>query len=281
MSPKGKGDAPMAARKSNADSLQLISLQSGSNGNCYFVQAGGTRILVDAGISGRQAETRLARYGIDIRSCRALFISHDHSDHARCMGVYHRKYGLPVYVTDATLNHVARQYPDRAGIGDIRRFRAGTTVVLETRDEPLHVHAIRTPHDGADCVAFVFEYRDRRVGLLSDLGHVFPGLPELVLTLDGMLIESNYDPTMLAEGRYPPHLQDRIRGRGGHLSNDEAADLVEEAVRHQRLQWVALGHLSAENNSPVTALRTHRRRLPRSFPIAVADRYGPSGAWEA
>ncbi len=271
--------AVVRRKELRTDGIRVISLQSGSNGNCYYAEAGGTGILIDAGISGRQAEVRLADFGRDIRACRALFISHDHSDHSRCMGVYHRKFGLPVYVTQPTLRHLARWCPDRAGIEDVRYFRSGDVVALETRDAPLRVHSVPTPHDGTDCVAFVLEYRDRRIGILSDLGHVFQGLRELVETLDGMLVESNYDDALLEQGPYPRELKERIRGPGGHLSNDESAELAEAAVRCRRLQWLTLCHLSAENNAPEIALRTHRRRLPRGFPLAVADRYGASGGW--
>jgi len=251
-----------------------ISLQSGSNGNCFYVESHGVRLLLDAGITGRQAELRLAAHGRDIRRADALLISHDHADHVRCAGVYQRKFGLPVHVTAATLAAAAGRVP-LGRIPDVRGFRAGAT--LRFRD--VSVHTIPTPHDGADGVAFVVDDGTVRLGVLTDLGHVFPGLAEVLATLDAVILESNYDPDMLAAGPYPPWLQSRIRGPGGHLSNLEAAELL-RAAAGGRLRWACLAHLSEENNDPALAMRTHRRVLPRRFALHLAGRHAPSGAME-
>jgi phosphoribosyl 1,2-cyclic phosphodiesterase len=247
--------------------MKVISLQSGSNGNCYFVQAGATRLLVDAGISAQTACRRLAQFGQQIRDIDAILISHDHSDHTRSMGIFQRQFRAPLFITRKTL--AAAQSAVRPGrLNDIRHFNAGDTV--EIRD--VRVDTIPTPHDSADGVAFVIEHEDRRLGILSDLGHVFDGLRDVLLSLDAVVIESNYDRQMLASGPYPEHLKRRIRGPGGHLSNDEAADLVAGATMFQRLRWACLCHLSAENNCPQRALQTHRRVVGPSLPLHVAGR---------
>jgi len=116
--------------------------------------------------------------------------------------------------------------------------------------------------------------------VLTDLGHVFRELEEVVGTLDAVLLESNYDRKMLATGPYPEFLKRRIAGPGGHLSNDEAAEML-LARASPRLQWACLAHLSEENNSPAVALQTHRRVLRDRMPIHVATRYGASGIMEA
>ncbi len=242
------------------------ALQSGSNGNCLYVEAGGRRLLIDSGISGRQAELRLASLGRDIRDVDAVLISHDHSDHARCAGIYSRKFHLPVYVTEATLDAAGRERLGR--IDDLRHFRAGES--LEFGD--LRVETVCTPHDGVDGVAFVLDDGRRRLGVLTDLGHVFDRLVDLVTTLDAVLIESNYDPDMLASGPYPPFLQERITGRGGHLSNIEAAGVLADGTG-RRLQWACIGHLSEQNNEPSVALDTHRDVLGRSYPLLAASRH--------
>jgi len=255
-----------------------ISLQSGSNGNCTYVEAGGrdgrpeARLLFDAGISGRQAEHRLAASGRDIRRADAVLISHDHADHVRCMGVFHRKFGLPIHATAATLRAAAARC-DLGPISGVRHFRPGGRI----RFGGVTVETVPTPHDGADGVAFVVDDGLRRLGILTDLGHVFEGLTELVGSLDAVMLESNYDPQMLAAGPYPAFLKARIRGPGGHISNQEAAELL-LAAAGRRMRWAALAHLSEQNNDPRLALATHRRLLGNGLTIHLTSRYEATGA---
>jgi phosphoribosyl 1,2-cyclic phosphodiesterase len=238
------------------------------------VESGDVRLLLDAGISGKQAESRLAKHGREIRDVQAAVISHDHSDHSKSLGVFQRKFGLPVYVTPRTLLQAGR----RVSLGKLERiehFAAGSTL----RFGHLTVETIPTPHDGVDGVAFVVDDGEHRFGILTDLGHIFRGLPELLGSLDGLLLESNYDPRMLASGWYPAHLKRRIRGPGGHLSNEEAATLVAVSTGG-RLRWLCLGHLSQENNTPELALAVHREILGDHLPIRVASRYEASEIFE-
>jgi len=245
--------------------MQVISLQSGSNGNCVYVEAGAVRLLFDAGISGKQAQQRLAQHGRDIRDVDAVLISHDHADHVRCMGIYQRKFGLPLHVTAETLR-AATRYP-LGKLGAVQHFRSGASI----RFGDVRVETIPTPHDGADGVAFVVDDGRHRLGILTDLGHVFETLPGVIDSLDAIFLESNYDPDMLAAGPYPPFLKDRIAGPAGHLSNLEAAELLSRT--NGRLQWACLAHLSEQNNIPELALHTHRRVLGERFPLHVASRY--------
>ncbi len=245
--------------------MQIISLQSGSNGNCVYVEAGGARLLFDAGISGKQAQQRLAHHGRDIRDVDAVLISHDHADHVRCMGIYQRKFGLPVHVTAETLR-AATRYP-LGKLGEVRRFCSGTSIHIGD----VSVETVPTAHDGADGVGFVVDDGRHRLGILTDLGHVFDELPGVIDSLDAILLESNYDPAMLAAGPYPRFLKDRIAGPAGHLSNVEAAGLL--SATNGRMQWACLAHLSEENNDPELALHTHRRVLGERFPLHVASRY--------
>jgi phosphoribosyl 1,2-cyclic phosphodiesterase len=253
--------------------MKVISLQSGSNGNCIYVEAGGVRLLFDAGISGSRAKERLAAHGRDISDVDAVLISHDHADHSRCMGVYHRKFRLPIYATVKTFQ-VANQY--RLGeIEDLRHFAAGETLSFEH----VTVETIPTPHDGVDGVAFVVDDGRHRLGILTDLGHVFNDLPAVVCSLDAVVLESNYDPEMLANGPYPGFLKARIQGPGGHLSNLESAELL-HASRPKRMVWACLAHLSGDNNTPAVALATHRRLLGDHLPIRAASRENVSEIME-
>ena len=144
----------------------------------------------------------------------------------------------------------------------------------------VQVHTVPTPHDSAEGVAFVVEHQDKRVGILTDLGHVFPALRDLLLSLDAVVIESNYDHDMLEYGPYPEQLKKRIRGRGGHISNDECADLIGRTAMFKRLKWACLCHLSQENNEPDVALEAHRKRVDPAVKIHVAPRHDAYGILE-
>lgn len=252
-----------------SDSIAAFSLQSGSSGNCMFVEAGNVRLLFDAGICGVEAERRLASCGYDIRGVDALIISHDHADHVLYAGVYQRKYGLPIYATPGTLSAAERRH----GLGslkDVSLFFAGGTL----RFGRVSVESVPTPHDGADGAAFVVDAGGKRLGIMTDLGHVFEGLSELVAGLDAVFIESNYEPSMLEKGPYPAFLKRRIAGPAGHISNSESAELLRPCTR---LKWACLSHLSGRNNSPETALSIHRRTIQRDLPLYVAGRSGATG----
>ncbi len=250
--------------------MEVITLQSGSSGNCVFVRSGDTCLLFDAGISGVKAQSRLAEYGHDIRDCDALVLSHEHSDHICGVGVFHRKFGLPVYASLRTWN-ATRAKPSTGRIDSAKHFVSGDPFQIGS----LRIETLRTPHDAVDGVCFVIEDTDskQRFGLLTDLGHVFSGLQQVIGSLDAVLIESNYDDTMLRDGPYPQHLKNRISGKSGHISNADAAQLL-DLCDTKRLQWACLGHLSAHNNSPEVALATHRQRHGNRFPIFCADRDG-------
>jgi len=246
-----------------------ISLQSGSNGNSIYVETDDTKLLFDAGISGIEAERRLASHGRDIRQVSAVVISHDHADHVCCAGVYQRKYGLPLYMTPRTLA-IAQKMHRLGRLHDVRYFSAGSVLAFGETS----VQTIPTPHDGADGVAFVVTSHEKRLGILTDLGHVFEGLNTIISSLDAIFLESNYDPEMLASGWYPAFLKQRIQGPGGHLSNGEAAHLL---VAGQSLKWACLAHLSEQNNNPILALEAHRKVLGSRVRLFTASRYGATG----
>ena len=244
--------------------MLTFSLQSGSNGNAIYVEAGDVRLLFDAGISGKQAEGRMRVRGRAMNGVDALIISHDHADHIRSAGIYQRKFGLPIYLTRKT-HHATSS--DLGRLTDVRYFDAGQPLKFGH----VTVHTFRTPHDAADGVCFVVEHDGKRLGIMTDLGHAFDGLAGYLAHLDACYLESNYDPVMLSTGPYPFYLQERIRGSRGHLSNIEAAQLVRTAGSH--LKWVALAHLSENNNHPDVALDTHRKCVGQTFPFVLTDRY--------
>jgi phosphoribosyl 1,2-cyclic phosphodiesterase len=250
--------------------LKAISLQSGSNGNSIYVETPSAKLLFDAGISGIQAEKRLSEHGIDIMDIDALFISHDHSDHIKSAGIFHRKFGHELYMTSKTMV-AANKKRNLGRISSVNYFKSGDTIKINDAI----IKTTPTPHDGVDGVVFVVECCDLSLGILTDLGFPFKGLKEIVCELDGVFLESNYDPTMLKEGPYPHFLKQRISQNGGHISNEECANLLVPAFK-KKLKWACLSHLSETNNDPLVALKTNQKIVGKEKPIFVASRYKTS-----
>jgi phosphoribosyl 1,2-cyclic phosphodiesterase len=246
-----------------------ISLQSGSSGNCIYVEVAGVRLLFDSGICGIEAERRLRAYGRDIRKVDALIISHDHADHIRYAGVYQRKYALPIYITPRTLYKAETE--NRLGrLTNVNYFLSGG----ELHFGKVSVQTIPTPHDAVDGAAFVVSSEERKLGILTDLGHAFKDLIPVIASLNAVFIESNHDSGMLVNGPYPASLKRRIQGPKGHLSNKEAAELLQAGAN---LKWACLSHLSENNNNPSVALKTHYDIVGQSLTFYTASRYKPSG----
>jgi phosphoribosyl 1,2-cyclic phosphodiesterase len=254
-------------------SMKIISLQSGSNGNCIYVEADSVKLLFDAGITGNQVEERLALHGRDAETVDAVLISHDHIDHCRSMGILNRMFGLPIYATAKTYEAAKRHALGK--IDDLRHFQSGEKLKIGK----VVVETISTPHDAEDGVVFVVDDGKHRLGILTDLGHVFDGLGDVIASLDAVLLESNYDPEMLANCRYSESLKQRITGPHGHISNFEAAELLNTAAS-KRMKWACLGHLSADTNTPELALETHRTILGDRLPLFLATRYEASEVME-
>lgn len=244
--------------------MEVLVLQSGSQGNCIYVESRGVAILFDAGISARQVQIRLAQHNKRIESVRGVVISHSHRDHIGHAGVYQRKLRLPTFMTEEAWNN----FPD---VDDslCRVFYPDQCLEFEH----LRVEPIPTPHDAPGSLAFVVSDEHRRLAVLTDLGHPFRQLEKVLAGVDAAILESNYDPVLLSEGDYPERLQQRIRGPGGHLSNKEAALLIRKHGKH--LQWICLAHLSQHNNTPDIAYTTYRKVVGAGEPF-IADYFRPT-----
>jgi phosphoribosyl 1,2-cyclic phosphodiesterase len=210
----------------------------------------------------------MAVHGRNMRDVDALIISHDHIDHIRCAGVYQRLFGFPIYVTQRTL---AATWCKLGSLRDVRHFSSGDTLTFGC----VTVYTIPTAHDAADGVAFVIECEGTRLGIFTDLGHPFDGLRSALESVDAAYLECNYDPEMLESGPYPAALKARIKGAGGHLSNGEAAGLVGGCGR-RRPRWIAVAHLSQENNRPELAIEAQRGAVGTEYPVYLASRYQTS-----
>lgn len=224
--------------------LSFASLGSGSKGNATLVSDGETHLLVDCGFTLRETERRLARLGLHPRRLDALLVTHEHGDHVRGVGPLARRHGMPVYLTPGTwLSGRLGELPRRHWITPQARFAV----------KGLTIDPVTVPHDAREPVQFRIAVGERRLGLLTDLGHPSAHVVEAFAGCDGLVLECNHDPRMLAEGPYPASLKRRVGGDWGHLANGQAAWLLQR-LGLDRLQRIVCSHLSEHNNRPELAL---------------------------
>ncbi len=226
--------------------MKFCILASGSKGNSVFVESDHIRVLVDVGLSARQIENRLKQIQVDPQSIHAIVLTHDHNDHVRGVGVFARRFGIPIYGHPETLDNITHLF---RGTEDLRPWMDAF------RLEDLTFTPFPLSHDSHPTVGYTIEHKGRRLVLCTDLGVVTPVVKEHVSRAHALLLESNHDPEMLMRGPYPWHLKERIASRLGHLSNHNAGTLLRE-VLHSGMQQVILGHLSEENNTPSLAFET-------------------------
>ncbi len=239
--------------------MRLAVLGSGSGGNSLVVESGGRRLLIDAGFSCRQIERRLASLGADAKRLDALLLTHEHQDHRRGADVLVRRYSLPIYATQGTLDGCSLSAEAAAFARTVRSGRPFE--VPESRG--FRVEAFGVPHDAREPVGFVVEDDEGcRVGLVADLGSRSQLAWGRLRDLDCLVIETNHDLQMLRTGPYPWYLKQRVASRHGHLSNHDAAAGVAELLG-DRLSSVVLYHLSRTNNLPALAVQAMGERLDR------------------
>ncbi len=250
-------------------SLFIASLNSGSNGNCYYIGSSHDAVLIDVGISCRETEKRMKALGLNIKNVRAIFVSHEHGDHIKGVSTLANKYSLPVYITGKTALQGPRLIRHLS-----RSFIANETV--QTGD--LTIIPFRKQHDAADPHSFVIESKGTRIGVFTDIGEVCSEVIRYFGTCHAAFLEANYDEKMLEQGRYPIHLKNRIRGGHGHLSNRQALELFLQH-RSPQLSHLLLSHLSKENNSPELAMELFAPHA-NGTEVLVASRYTHSAVYE-
>jgi len=222
-------------------SLFITSLNSGSNGNCYYIGNSEESVLVDAGISCRETEKRMERLGLSIRKVKAIFVSHEHSDHIRGIPVLTKKYQLPVYITGSTL---------QAGKLDIKDHLVRSFIAYQPiRIGGLSITAFPKFHDASEPHSFIVEYNNIKVGVFTDIGLPCEHVTKHFSQCHAAFLEANYDEEMLETGSYSRHLKERIRSGRGHLSNLQALKLVIDQ-KPAFMSHLILSHLSKNNNSP-------------------------------
>lgn len=222
-------------------SLFITSLNSGSNGNCYYVGNDTEAILVDAGISCREIEKRMKRLGLCIENVKAVFVSHEHSDHIKGLPVLVKKYQLPVYITPKTMRSGGLAFEDHL----LKVFKSHEPITIGE----LSVTAFPKFHDASDPYSFIVSGNNICVGVFTDIGAPCQHLINYFQQCHAAFLEANYDEEMLDNGSYPVFLKNRIRGGMGHLSNRQALDLF-IAHRPKFMSHLLLSHLSKNNNCP-------------------------------
>ena len=221
--------------------MRVCLLASGSRGNSALIEVDGCRLLVDAGLSGRETERRLSLLGLSGADLHAILVSHEHHDHVNGIGPLARRYNLAVHIDRET--HAA--LPRLGQVARLEHFSAGEQFSCRN----LIIRTFSTTHDAVNPVGFVIESAEGKVGFATDLGMPTRLVAEQLKDCRVLVIEANHDEQMLWEGPYPWPLKQRIRGRHGHLSNVETRQLL-QAVSWPGLEAVFLAHLSEENNCP-------------------------------
>lgn len=264
--------------------MRMCPIASGSSGNSIYIGSSNTHILVDAGISKKRIEEGLNYTGLSGNDVNAILITHEHSDHIQGLGVFCRKYPVPIYGTEKTLIEI--QKCSSLGFIDPQLFhviRADEEFAVgEITVNPMHIS-----HDAADPVAYTFYDGRHHMAVATDMGKYDDYTVRRLTGMDAILLESNHDVRMLQVGPYPYQLKQRILSEHGHLSNENAGRLLCE-IAHDNLSRIYLGHLSKENNMPELAYETVRMELDigdcdykaADFDLHVAKRSEPTGVIE-
>ncbi len=239
--------------------MELYSLKSGSKGNSCLVCAGRTKILVDCGISGKAVKDAMARVGAAPEELDAIVVTHEHSDHIKGIGVMMRRYGIPVYANSATWAAIMTNDLGRLNDENIKIFEGAEPFSIGD----IGIRPFRIPHDAACPVGYRFDDGNECGAVATDMGILTEEVMRAVAGCKTVLLESNHDISMLEVGSYPYPLKQRIRGRLGHLSNDDAGKGAELLVK-MGTENIILGHLSEENNYPALAFETVKAALSRA-----------------
>jgi len=244
--------------------MRFASLGSGSSGNATLIQSGETVIMLDCGFSCKETVRRLQRLEIQPEQIDAIVVTHEHNDHISGVGVFSRKYKTPVW-----MNYGTFRQKNLGELSQLELFNSHQSFQIKD----ILLQPFPVPHDAREAVQFVFSNQHKRLGVVTDLGHITEHTIKQLDNLDALIVESNHDLTLLQNGSYRESLKRRVAGNYGHLSNQQAADLVRN-IGISSLQHLVAAHLSAENNTPQHTLQAFEDVLgdmPEWFFIAEQE----------
>ncbi|WIF95819.1 MBL fold metallo-hydrolase [Caminicella sporogenes] len=232
-------------------SLTFCSLASGSSGNCQFIGSKDTKLLIDAGLTGKYIINALQNIGIEGKDIDGLLVTHEHIDHIKSVGILMRKFDIPLYIKEKTWEVIKNK------IGKID----GKDIKILKDNEPFYIGDIKIKpysisHDAVDPIGFSFIGYNSKISITTDLGYVSDEIVEEIKDSDLLVIEANHDVETLKMGKYPWFLKKRILSEEGHLSNEAAGKIVTQVVEKGNVSYVVLAHLSKENNFPELAYET-------------------------
>ncbi len=231
--------------------LKFCSLASGSSGNCQYIESKDTKLLVDAGLTGKYITNGLMDIDIDAKNIKGILVTHEHSDHIKGIGVMMRKFDIPLYVSENTWEEIKDKLGNLKGkkieiFNGYEDFAIGDVLV-----KPYSIS-----HDACDPVGYSFKSGNSKISITTDLGYISEDIIDEIKDSDLLVIESNHDEEMVKVGRYPWFLKKRILSEVGHLSNEAAGNVIAEVVEKGNVKYVLLAHLSKENNFPELAYET-------------------------
>lgn len=264
--------------------MKLMSIASGSSGNCVYVGSETTSVLVDAGVSRKRISEGLSSADMEFQDIDAIIITHEHIDHTRALGVISRSCGIPMYATADTCSAIAHM-PELGSFDCSLLHPISPDVDFEIGDINIKAHSIW--HDAADPVCYTLQADGKKVSIATDMGGFDDYIVHNLLDSDALLVEANHDVRMLQAGPYPYQLKQRILGDRGHLSNESSGKLI-YSLLNDHIKAIILGHLSHENNYPALAYETVKTELMgnpytddvRDFNLQVAGRSMPGGLIE-
>ncbi len=260
--------------------MRMMSIASGSSGNCIYIGSDNTHILIDAGVSRKKIAEGLKKADLSMADISAIFVTHEHIDHTKGIGVISRKDNTSVYSTQGTIDGIF----GTSSLGEMDRslfhsIRPEEDILLND----LRIHPFSVSHDANDPVAYTVECGNRKMGIVTDLGFYDSYIVDQMQGCQAMLVEANHDINLLQVGSYPYHLKQRILGNKGHLSNETSGKMISQLL-NDNVQDIFLGHLSKENNYDKLAFETVRLEIDmgendykaNDFRIEVAHRSEPS-----
>lgn len=222
--------------------LRFSVLASGSTGNAFYIESEQQKLLVDAGLSGKQIDHLLGEINVDPASLSGILVTHEHSDHIKGLGVMARKYNLPIYANEKTWKEMESSI-GKVHIDQKFVFDMGNVMTFGDMD----VESFGVSHDAAEPMFFCFHQGNKKVALVTDLGYVSERIKKTVENANAYIFEANHDISMLQMSRYPWNVKRRILGDSGHISNEDCGLALADIIGNETGR-IYLAHLSKDNN---------------------------------